>query len=128
MQDEYIRIIIDIPKDTYEYVIEGAETSHDEIIVMDAIRNSNIIDTNNEFHNTIYGMISDDYKGRFKAEYQQVKIRKAKLNKVIDGYYKNTLSFKLDTPIELLHKQYDLMSDYLFILGVRAKIEGINLD
>ena len=81
-----------------------------------------------ELKDTIDGMISDDYKGRFKAEYQQVKIRKAKLNKVIDGYYKNTLSFKLDTPIELLHKQYDLMSDYLFILGVRAKIEGINLD
>ena len=81
-----------------------------------------------ELIDTIGGMTSTDYKERFKAEYQQVKIRKAKLNKVIGGYYTNTLSFKLDTPIELLHRQYDIMSDYLFILGVRAKIEGINLD
>jgi hypothetical protein len=77
---------------------------------------------------TIDGMTSADYKERFIAEYQQVEIRKAKLNKVINGYHTNTLSFKLDTPIELLHRQYNVMSDYLFILGVRAKIEGINLD
>lgn len=81
-----------------------------------------------ELADTIEGMLSNDYKERYKAEYQQVKIRKDKLEKLIDSYNNNTITFKLDTPIELLIRQHYIMRDYLFTLGVRAKIEGINLD
>ena len=128
MQDEYIRIIIDIPKDTYEYVLEGAETSHDEVMVMDAIRNSNLIDTNNELHNTIYGMISDDYKARLKAEYKQVVKRFDNLTDMLQKYKNNELNFTLTCPIYILEEQSEYMAKYADILAYRAMIEGINLD
>ena len=41
-----------------------------------------------ELKDTIEGMISDDYKERFIAEYNQVKIRVAKLESMITKYYK----------------------------------------
>ena len=123
-----MRIIIDIPKDTYEHAIEGSEDSNDEMIAIDAIRNSNPIDTTNELHNTIYGMISDDYKERFKAEYNQLNIRIYKLNDIIVKAKDNSLEFKLSCKVEQLEAQLGAMLDYNGILRVRAAIEGINLD
>lgn len=116
-----MRLIIDIPKDTYENAIEGAESGRDETIAIDAIRNSNIIDTTNELHNTIYGMISDDYKERLKAEYQQAKIRLDKLN--------NYLSKNKDIEDkELLYAQANYMIGYVNILAGRVAYLDNNLD
>ena len=80
-----------------------------------------------ELKDTVAGMTSADYKERFKAEYMQAVIRLAKLTKVIDDYYKKTISFRLDCPIEVLEEQQNILSDYIAILSNRAGYEGIDL-
>ena len=77
-----------------------------------------------ELIDTIDGMTSADYKERLKAEYQQAKIRLDKLINFIESYDEDR---RIDTPIELYVKQYEAMKDYILILKIRAKIEGINL-
>jgi hypothetical protein len=76
---------------------------------------------------TISLMQSDDYKERFIAEYYQTKIRYDKLHKMIVKYEANTLNFEPKCPIELLMEQAEYMGKYLYILEVRAEIEGIEL-
>lgn len=79
-----------------------------------------------ELKDTIDGMLSNDYKERFKAEYKQVFIRYKKLEDIINNYY--DLDFKPKTPLSLLKKQSRVMFDYLNVLSERAIYEGINLD
>ena len=86
---------------------------------------------------TVDGMLSPDYKERFKAEYQQTKIRYEKLkafnNKIkaamitrcSDGI--NVEMPKHDCPEDILREQQAIMGQYLHILEVRAVIEGIEL-
>lgn len=84
-----------------------------------------------ELKETVEMMQSDDYKERFIAEYNQVKIRHAKLKKFImkleidrdNGVAKN----KHDCPRSLLHEQLKVMQDYLDILEERALYENIEL-
>lgn len=80
-----------------------------------------------ELIDTIDGMISDDYKERFKAEYKQTKIRYYKLSEILRKANENTLEFKL-TNKDLLIEQYKAMHKYIAILEQRAIAEGINLD
>ena len=80
-----------------------------------------------ELKDTIDGMISDDYKERFKAEYKQAKIRYYKLGEILRKDRENKLEFKL-TSKELLIEQYKAMHKYITILELRAATEGINLD
>ena len=86
------------------------------------------IDVDNELHQTVKGMISDDYKERFKAEYKQLTIRLDRLNDMLNKYNNARLSFAPATPISLLEKQYRIMADYERVLDERAIYEGINLD
>lgn len=86
------------------------------------------IDVDNELHKTVKGMISDDYKERFKAEYKQLTIRLDRLNDMLNKYNNARLSFAPATPISLLEKQYRIMADYERVLDERAIYEGINLD
>lgn len=86
------------------------------------------IDVDNELHQTVKGMISDDYKERFKAEYKQLIIRLDRLNDMLNKYNNARLSFAPATPISLLEKQYRIMADYKRVLDERAIYEGINLD
>lgn len=72
-------------------------------------------------------MNSADYKDRFKAEYYQLKIRMSKLENMIVKYEANTLNFQPLCSIDLLKRQYVIMTDYLHILSVRAEIEDITL-
>lgn len=81
-----------------------------------------------ELIDTIDGMTSTDYKERFKAEYQQLKIRCEKLQSLIYKYTHNKLDFELNTPMEMIIDQWAYMTKYLRILETRAIIEGINLD
>ena len=76
---------------------------------------------------TIDGMLSVDYKKRFIAEYNQVKIRLKKLDKTLSDYHDGTLKFKLDSGIELLTFQSNAMNRYLQILEERALREDISL-
>lgn len=87
----------------------------------------------NPYELTVDGMLSADYKERFKAEYQQLKIRTEKLNAFCN---KIEASFesekKIDAPkhdcaYPLLMRQLGMMREYLHILEVRAVIEGIEL-
>ena len=81
-----------------------------------------------ELNETIKGMTSEDYKERFKAEYQQTKIRYNKLHTTIIKYEAGTLDFKPKCTLELLKMQAQFMGKYLATLEVRAEVEGIDLD
>lgn len=76
---------------------------------------------------TIKGMQSPDYKERFVAEYQQLKIRYERLREMVIKYEAGTLSFQPDCPLGLLNNQLRAMGNYLRCLEVRAQIEKIVL-
>lgn len=80
-----------------------------------------------ELHETIKGMLSPDYKERFKAEYDQLKIRYDKLDAMTVKYEAGTLGFEPSCSLELLKEQKSLMGQYLRILKIRAEIEGVDL-
>ena len=81
----------------------------------------------NELPQTALEMISSDYKERFKAEYQQVKIRYEKLHAMCIKYEAGTLNFEPKCSLELLNEQKKHMGMYLRCLEVRAEIENIKL-
>lgn len=81
---------------------------------------------------TVEGMLHPDYKERFKAEYQQTKIRYEKLKefntKIKAARMSGNVEMpKHDCPDELLREQQSIMGQYLHVLEVRAKIEHIEL-
>lgn len=80
-----------------------------------------------ELKDTIALMESEDYKDRFKAEYQQLKIRHAKLHNMMVKYEAKTLDFEPTCPIHVLREQLNLMERYLWLLEVRAEAEKIEL-
>lgn len=89
------------------------------------------------YHATVSGMLSPDYKERFKAEYQQTKIRYEKLkafcNRVEAAFRTESPDCKRiempkhDCPLDLLRDQQRAMGEYLHCLEIRAVIEGIEL-
>lgn len=92
---------------------------------------------NSPYEKTVEGMLSADYKKRFKAEYQQTKIRFEKLNafcnrieaamRTCPGDAKRVQMPEHDCPLELLRDQQRAMGEYLHCLEIRAVIEGIDL-
>ncbi len=86
---------------------------------------------------TVKGMLSPDYKERFKAEYQQTKIRYEKLKafcnrieaamRTCPGDPKRVEMPAHDCPFDLLRDQQRAMGEYLHCLEIRAVIEGIEL-
>lgn len=76
---------------------------------------------------TVEFMLSNDYKERFISEYYQTEIRYNKLHEMIVRYEANTLDFEPKCSIDILKKQASYMGDYLYMLEVRAEIEGIEL-
>lgn len=81
----------------------------------------------NELPQTALGMISNDYKERFKAEYYQAKIRYDKLRNMLVKNEAGTLGFEPSCPITVLDDQLYYMNEYLKSLEIRAEIEGIEL-
>ena len=81
-----------------------------------------------ELKDTIQLMTSSDYKERFKAEYDQLNIRTARLKYQLDEYHAGRLHFLPDTPIVLLEQQYHIMMAYKCLLIKRSQIERIMLD
>lgn len=82
---------------------------------------------NMELKDTIEMMNSDDYKERFKAEYQQTKIRYDKLDTMTVKYEAGTLPFTPTCSLELLKEQKKYMGNYIRCLKIRAEIEDIQL-
>jgi len=80
-----------------------------------------------ELKDTITGMTSLDYKERFKAEYQQTKIRHDKLEDMLNKHFRGELDFVPTSPIGLLNEQLLWMEHYLGVLEARAHHEGIDL-
>ena len=76
-----------------------------------------------ELQDTIEGMLSSDYKERFKAEQNMLQIRIASLEKMLDGYAKGTLTFEPKCSYTMLNRQLTVMKKYEEILEARAKIE-----
>lgn len=82
---------------------------------------------NSPFYNTVEGMLSPDYKERFKAEYRQTKIRYDKLHAMLVKADAGKLEFKPTCPLDLLRNQAQTMEQYLYCLEVRAQIEDVNV-
>ena len=82
---------------------------------------------NEELAETARLMVSADYKERFIAEYIQIKNRYNGLLGMIEKWDANNLSFVPTCPRETYNFQLRAMKDYMDILVVRAKIEGIDL-
>lgn len=84
-----------------------------------------------ELKETIELMCSNDYKERFIAEYDQVKIRYEKLKKFCNKIEVEKMlgkeKTKHDCPLELLREQQKHMGLYLSVLEKRALIECIDL-
>lgn len=80
-----------------------------------------------ELKDTIELMNSSDYKDRFKAEYQQVKIRHEKLHKILVKWDAGTLDFEPTCSKALLMEQERYMREYIRCLETRAEIEGVDL-
>lgn len=72
-------------------------------------------------------MVTADYKDRFVAEYVQVKNRYNGLMKMVEQWDDGSLPFTPPCPRETYNIQLRAMKDYMDILVVRAKIEGIEL-
>lgn len=93
--------------------------THEEIVY---------INVDDELNQTVKGMISDDYKERFKAEYKQLIIRLDRLNKIINETKEDNLGFRAFSRLDVLKAQSKYMEDYAKVLRYRARAEGINLD
>ena len=76
---------------------------------------------------TVNLMVSKNYKERFIAEYQQVKIRYEKLKAMLEKWDHGDLDFSPDCSRELYNIQICGMKQYLSILEKRSKIENIDL-
>lgn len=81
-----------------------------------------------ELNETIELMNSTDYKDRFRAEYEQLKIRKFKLEKMVRAAEAGTLEFTPTCPLSTYHMQLRAMSDYKAILEARAVMEHVDLE
>lgn len=80
-----------------------------------------------KLEDTVELMGSDDYRDRFKAESLQLRIRIQGLEKMLEGYKYNTLTFKPSCSYQLLNAQLNSMKSYASILEERARIEHIIL-
>lgn len=80
-----------------------------------------------ELKDTIDLMQSEDYRERFKAEYQQNVIRFQKLRTMLEKWDKGELNFAPTCPRGVYNLQIRAMADYIAVLEARAAIEGIAL-
>ena len=72
-------------------------------------------------------MCSEDYKERFIAEYQQLKIRYQGLKNMLDKWNDGELGFVPTCTRGIYVRQLMSMENYLYVLYDRAQIEGIDI-
>lgn len=80
-----------------------------------------------ELIDTAKMMGSADYKERFKAEYEQLRIRFDKLTAMLDKWDAGALNFTPTCPRITYNIQARAMADYLAALEARAVMEGVPL-
>ncbi len=93
------------------YVFEKAYREYDE----------------NKLPATAVGMMSTDYKERFKAEYKQLTIRFEGLKGMLKRWDEGTLPFEPTCPRSTYNMQIKAMTDYMAVLEARAVIENVDL-
>lgn len=69
----------------------------------------------------------EDYKVRFKKEYNELKDKYDKLDAMTVKYEAGTLNFTPSCSLELLLEQKKHMGNYIRVLKIRAEIEKIEL-
>lgn len=78
-----------------------------------------------DLKDTVSLMLSNDYKERFIAEYEQLRIRRDKLQKMYDNW--DNLTFEPTCPKKTYKMQLLIMNGYLELLKERAEKENIKL-
>lgn len=73
------------------------------------------------------GVISQDYKERFKAEYQALFVRTNRLQHMMTQWEEGTLEFTPTCSKDIYVQQLGFMVGYLHILEERAKLENVDL-
>lgn len=81
----------------------------------------------NKLPATSVGMISSDYKERFKAEYNQLVIRYEGLKGMLKKWDDGILEFEPTCPRSIYNMQIRAMSEYIAVLEARAAIENVDL-
>ena len=81
----------------------------------------------NDLSSTIPLMCSTNYKDRFLAEYQQLKIRYQKLKTMVEKWDAGELEYLPTCPRSMYDTQLQTMELYLEILKDRAGLEEIEL-
>lgn len=76
---------------------------------------------------TAVGMMSEDYRERFKAEYKQLTIRIEGLKGMLKKWDEGTLSFEPTCPRSIYDLQLKVMSEYIAVLEARAVMEDVDL-
>ena len=80
-----------------------------------------------ELRDTAAMMQSEDYKERFRAEYDQTVIRFDKLNQMLKKWDRDQLAFEPTCPRSTYNMQLKAMADYIAVLEARAVMEKIDL-
>lgn len=93
----------------------------------DVFEKHNYTIKNEELASSCEGMVSPDYKERFKAEYLQLKNRLNGLKRMLDAWDNDTLSFTPTCPRTIYDKQIEGMELYLKVLAQRAEIEKVEV-
>lgn len=81
----------------------------------------------NDLKDTVELMLSTDHLDRLRAEYYQTKTRYDKLHNMVVKMEAGTLDFEPTCPIELFKRQLNAMGQYLYVLEIRAQMEGVEL-
>ncbi len=81
----------------------------------------------NKLPATAVGMMSKDYKERFKAEYKQLVIRFEGLKKMLKKWDEGTIAFEPTCPRSTYDMQLKAMSEYIAVLEARAVMEDVDL-
>ena len=79
------------------------------------------------YASTVDDMLSNDWKRRLKAEYDQLSLRLSRLNNTLEFADKNQMEGTLYAQIRVLKIQALVMSTYKRILEERAKLVGHTL-
>jgi hypothetical protein len=135
--DEYGSLVFSFCKDEIELIIDAVSRLMPCETEENAAAKPDDTENRSPYAATVDGMLSPDYKERFKAEYRQTKIRYEKLKsfcnrieasmRTCPGDTKRVQMPEHDCPLDLLRDQQRAMGEYLHCLEIRAVIEGIDL-
>ena len=111
---------------TKRFIEEFVKTAVVETV--DTEKEFDITSADAKLSDTADMMCSEDYKERFKAEFYQLAIRYRSLMKLLNKWDNGEeLGFNPTCPRSTYDLQVRAMNDYLSILEVRARMEGIEL-